>query len=158
MSRWVFWCMAALGVPALFWLRGPVPSNQKVAIKPILPVVPVTSVPVVARKPALPAMTIPAIALPAATATAPASPSASSPASAPAPSAGLVFVDPKAVTAPAMEPVVALKLSTSLFALSLDVNQRILNGPLRSTPGAGSQPMKISAMEHLVTCRCIVHF
>ena len=134
--------VAALGVPALFWLRGPVPSHQKVAIKPILPVTPVASVPAVTSQTVLPAMTIPAIALPAATATAPASPGASSPASAPVPaqSAEPVFVDPKAVAAPAVEPVIALKLSTSLFALSLDVNQRILNGPLRSTHGAGSQP------------------
>ena len=40
--------VAALGIPALFWLRRPVPSNQKVAIKPPLPVIPVTSVPALA--------------------------------------------------------------------------------------------------------------
>lgn len=48
--------VAALGVPALFWLRGPVPSHQKVAIKPILPVTPVASVPAVTSQTVLPAM------------------------------------------------------------------------------------------------------
>lgn len=114
--------VAALGIPALFWLRAPVPSHQKVAVKPILSVVPVVSVPVVTSQPVLPAMTIPAIALPAATATEPASPGASSPASAPVPaqSAATVFEDPKAVTAPALESVIALKLSTSLPVLNLN--------------------------------------
>lgn len=126
--------VAALGIPALFWFQGPALSSQKkTARKPPLFFTPPTSSPAVAITHALPAGSIPTGETPAVTSTTTtitahtASPSpspaeSSNPAtSAPAPAAtaASVFEDPKAVTAPAVEPVVSLKLSTSLPTLNL---------------------------------------
>ena len=104
----------ALVIPTLLWFRGPaLSSQQKAARKPPLFFTPATSSPVATITPALPVGSTPTGETPALTSTTTASPSQAESlkpaASAPAPasSAAHVFEDPKAVTAPALEPVMS---------------------------------------------------